>query len=822
MAAGSDHHPVFGDTMTIFQLIARSALMASLLAGCGGGGGGDATGAPSTPAQPTPNPPTQPTPTPPAEPTPTPPVQTPDTGTPGGPATSTWTNVKFGGGGYVPGLVFHPTTPDLLYARTDIGGAYRWDPSGAAWRPITDAFHASEGFHHGAESIALDPNDDRRVYMSTGMSISDQPTGRLYISTDRGEHWQHVNLPFAVGTNNQGRAIGERMAVDPNLPSTLFYGSRTAGLWKSADHGKTWQQVQSLATARMTQAQIDAADRGNAIGVQQVLFDTSSKGGGSATPTIYVSVAPDYAGVAKLTHSLYKSTDGGASWTGVATPVRGAHIPHMARAADGRFYIPFTVGSGPGANGAASLYRFDGANWTLLKSYEPTQWTSFGMGGVSVSGSGATTRIALGVTNSWGNWEGQPVVQLSDDAGATWREIGSMTPHTPSDADGAGWVDDVEINPHNPDHILRVFGGGVWETKNASAAKPSWKLLVEGMEETATLGLATPPAGASYTLLNSSGDVGMHVHTDLAVKPTRGPRGVFANGNSADMAWATPSYIAAIGISTWEHRTVGGVYSTDSGVTWTPFAANHPDGMANRGGESNLAVTKPGHIVWAPTNSVPAYTTNHGATWTYTNLPALASVNIGRSYRLAADRKNPDRMYAYDSGGGWWGPAPKFYYSTDGGRTFTASAGFAALGARAEFFNNTSMAVNPNAEGEVWVADGHTIYHSTDAGATWKKLSVTASIWGGRPTTQYPDVYGASALALGKAPAGAKHSSSLYLVGVIGGVWGVHRSDDAGATWRRINDDQHQFGGIGMIAADQGIAGRLYISGSGRGILFNN
>jgi xyloglucan-specific exo-beta-1,4-glucanase len=62
----------------------------------------------------------------------------------------------------------------------------------------------------------------------------------------------------------------------------------------------------------------------------------------------------------------------------------------------------------------------------------------------------------------------------------------------------------------------------------------------------------------------------------------------------------------------------------------------------------------------------------------------------------------------------------------------------------------------------------------------------------------------------------------VYLVGVINGVWGVYGSDNGGSSWSRINDDQHQFGGIGVIAADQNIAGRLYIAGSGRGILFNN
>jgi photosystem II stability/assembly factor-like uncharacterized protein len=56
------------------------------------------------------------------------------------------------------------------------------------------------------------------------------------------------------------------------------------------------------------------------------------------------------------------------------------------------------------------------------------------------------------------------------------------------------------------------------------------------------------------------------------------------------------------------------------------------------------------------------------------------------------------------------------------------------------------------------------------------------------------------------------------MVGTVGGVWGVHRSDDAGATWLRINDDEHQFGGIDKLAADHNVYGRLFISAGGRGL----
>jgi len=733
-------------------------------------------------------------------------------------------SVKFGGGGYVPGLVFHPTSPDVLYARTDVGGAYRWDPATKSWIAITDGFGPDEGGYHGSETLALDPNDDQRVYLSGGMYVSADGHARLYISTDRGTHWTHVELPFPAGGNSQGRAVGERLMVDPNDPTILFYATRTAGLWKSADRGQTWNQVTSLATAKMTKAQIEATYWSSPVGMEQVIFDTDTKGTGSATQTIYTAVAPDYAGVAGLNYALYKTTDGGASWTGIATPadVQGYIIPHMVRARDGIMYVAFTKGIGPGANGPARLYKFDGTSWTLLKSYDDTQWSSFGIGGLSVYGTGANTRIALGVTNSWGNWQGQNVVQLSDDGGATWREIAATMPHVPDGGGFSGWMDDVEIDPNNRDRILHVTGGGVVETRNASDPTPTWTYPNEGIEEVATKALMTPPAGASYTLLRSGLDVGTFVQTELAKRPTRGPNGFFSSAYSADMAWSNPAYMATIGAAAWETPDRLGAYSTDSGVTWTAFATNHPDAKAHQDEAASIAVTKTGSAVWAPSQSVPAWTADNGNTWTYTNLPALGNAWVSRGYHVVADRKNPNKVYAYNSGGAWWqqwSETARFFTSTDGGRTFTESTTFPTSGTALNSFQATAVAVNPNVEGDIWLVDGFNILHSTDSGANWTRLNVTQSIPDPNNTFQ-PKIYGATSIALGKAPAGARYSASIYVVGVMGGQWGLYRSDDGGVSWTRYNDDLHQYAGISNLAADQAVPGRVYFAGAARGVLF--
>ena len=49
-----------------------------------------------------------------------------------------WSNVAIGGGGYVTGMIYSKAEENLVYARTDIGGAYRWVESEGRWDAITD------------------------------------------------------------------------------------------------------------------------------------------------------------------------------------------------------------------------------------------------------------------------------------------------------------------------------------------------------------------------------------------------------------------------------------------------------------------------------------------------------------------------------------------------------------------------------------------------------------------------------------------------------------------------------------------------------------
>jgi len=59
-------------------------------------------------------------------------------------AAFSWQNVKIGGGGgFIPGIVFHPTAKGVAYARTDIGGLYRLNVDDS-WTVVTDSLATDE------------------------------------------------------------------------------------------------------------------------------------------------------------------------------------------------------------------------------------------------------------------------------------------------------------------------------------------------------------------------------------------------------------------------------------------------------------------------------------------------------------------------------------------------------------------------------------------------------------------------------------------------------------------------------------------------------
>jgi hypothetical protein len=129
----------------------------------------------------------------------------------------------------------------------------------------------------------------------------------------------------------------------------------------------------------------------------------------------------------------------------------------------------------------------------------------------------------------------------------------------------------------------------------------------------------------------------------------------------------------------------------------------------------------------------------------------------------------------------------------------------------------------PGKQGELW-APLDQFQDWTPGGYGHNGLGVSED--GGATWTRLPGVSICVAIGLGKAAPGASYFA-LYMWGspAASDPVGIYRSTDKGATWVRINDDAHQFGGPGngeFVVGDFNVYGRVYMSTAGRGLVYGN
>ncbi|WP_025678910.1 X2-like carbohydrate binding domain-containing protein [Paenibacillus massiliensis] len=716
--------------------------------------------------------------------------------------------VTGGGGGFIPGIIFNESEQDLIYARTDIGGAYRWNPSDESWIPLTDWVGFEDWNKNGVDALATDPVDPDRVYMAVGTYTNDWDPDNGYIlrSTDRGNTWAETQLPFKVGGNMPGRSMGERLAVDPNKNNILYFGARSGnGLWKSTDYGATWTQVNAFPNPGTYIEVPGDSYQGDIVGLSWITFDKSSSAPGTATQTIYV-------GVADKSNSVFRSTDGGVTWTAIPGQPTG-YIPHHGvLSANGDLYISYIDGAGPYRGEKGAVWKLDTATgvWTdvsPLKSNDPD--LHFGFGGLTVDAQNPDTVMVASLNAWWPDeqiyrstnggetwspiweWDGYPGRKLKykqDISAAPWLDFGSH-PAPPETTPKLGWmIGDLEIDPFDSDRMMYGTGATLYGSDNVTKwDEPNGKIdisvMAKGIEETYVRDLISPPTGAP--LISALADISGFRHTQLDAVPTRMHLNP-SNSFSLDYAELDPGFVVRAGGVDANYPTakIFGL-SRDGGANW--YTANHPQ---TKEGGGTVALAADGEaIVWSLAEGV-YYTTNSGNSWTLsTGIPAGAKV--------ASDRVNPDKFYGFSAG--------TFYVSNNGGATFTATAATGLPGS-----GDLDFKAMPGREGDIWLAGGskdglYGLWHSTDSGASFTKLS---------------NVQEANVVGFGKA-APDQNYMAIYTSAKVDDVRGVFRSDDAGASWVRINDDEHQYASINVaITGDPRIYGRVYLGTNGRGILY--
>jgi len=719
-----------------------------------------------------------------------------------------WKSVQMRGGGFVDGVIYHPIEKNLLYCRTDMGGAYKWNEAIKAWEPILDWVSYNDRNLMGVESIALDVNDPNRVYMACGTYTAIRVPNAILRSNDRGKTFKRTDVPFRMGGNENGRGNGERMAVDPNNGNIIYMATRLDGLWKSEDAAVTWNRVTSFPEVKIPVADTiiipKARYHPRPNGMIFVVFDPKSKADNKSS-NIYVGISQ------KGKENLFRSTDGGTTWAAIPNEPIDLMPTHAILSADSSLYITYGTNPGPDVMTDGAVYKYNTVSgaWTNITPLkpQPENQQGFGYAAVAVDPQHPQT-VIVSTFHRYGKTGGDDIFR-SLDAGATWKPVftgGGNGKYDYTDAPYVShtpihWLFDLEIDPFNSDHAIFTTGYGLHETfdlTDVDKNKPTtWGTKNKGIEETVALELLSPPKGVP--LISAIGDYGGFVHNNLD-EPA--PEGNFINPHFANTDGVTcgaqnSNTVVRVGVASSQ---VGGGnigYSLDGGKTWQPTTGTpQPESK-----DGFICVSASGNTwIWTPQRSAPYLTTDKGATWK--QIPGLPN-----NTRVIADPLNDTKFYAMDLFNG------KLYTSSDNGNTFAEQDFHLPNGLPDRASNRGDIRggqdriyAAPGKEGDLWIADFDGLYHAKKGSADFEKIDGVTEIHG---------------FGFGKA-APKSNYSALYLAGTVNGVDGIFRSDDKGKNWVRINDDAHRWSLILQVTGDPKKYGRVYVGTHGRGTLYGD
>lgn len=671
-----------------------------------------------------------------------------------------WKNLQVEGGGYVSGLVFNQRQKGLLYARTDMGGAYRWDSAADQWIPLTDWVGATDWNLLGIDSLATDPVTPNRLYLAAGTYTNGWAgNGELLRSTDQGRTFQRTKLPFKLGGNEDGRGTGERLAINPARHGTLLLGTRKNGLWRSTDYGVTWGQVSSFPVK-------DGASSGG--GVTFVTY------GPAGSRTVYV-------GVGDKSTSLYRSTDDGSTWQAVSGQPTGQLPQHGVLSGDGSLYLTYTDSLGPNGVTAGSVWKYTPRSG-VWRNISPSSG-GYGFSGLAVDPRKPSTVMVTTLDRWWP----QDELYRTIDGGTTWTALAAKSVRNNSAAPYVGtrighWMTALAIDPFNSGHVLYGTGSGMWGSKDANATDTGgtshWTVAAKGLEETALADVIAPPVGS--TVITAMGDQGGFRYGSVT-GPYTGQltNPLMSSTTDIDFAQSKPAVMVRVGRGGAQH----GAYSTNGGISWNGFKAE-PVSSADSG---HVALAADGSaIVWTEAGQIPYRSTNAGASWSQVS-------GLGADAVVVADRSSATTFYSLANG--------TLYVSTDGGATFAARTTGLPAG---------RLTAVPGIAGDLWIAsEDKGLLHSVNGGRTFSTLGTVQS---------------ASALGFGKAAPGAGYQALYLIGTVKGVAGVFRSTDKGATWLRINDNAHQwgSIGSVGVISGDPNTFGRVYVGTNGRGLQYGD
>ena len=757
-------------------------------------------------------------------------------------------NAPIPGGGYVTGLVYHPTVPGILYARTDIGGTYRYNFQEQKWTSLIDHVthvNLDEAF---PIALALDAEHSDYLYIMCGMDR--QEHGTLCISEDFGSHFSYKTIPTPVHGNLSGRGTGYRLVVDRQDSNTLYYASQLGGLWKTTDRGDSWQRL-PLEEAYTTFVWVSEDSRTIVVG--------------TAGYTTRISDT-------LRSHSLYVSYDAGTTFDRLPMPENvivadskmnglvasrydfdGTYL-YVTLNSTGRwnYIVPlgYSCDTGDVIGGKVIRYYFENGKIAGFDDITPDETgartdarLNYGFGGIS---SCQAMPGLLACSTLCKEKESPEIIYISRDYGNTWEislnglETGGihfrtsyMKPQYNNGISLLHWLSDIKLDPFNPNTLWFNSGTGVFKTDALLSADPAYHDWCDGIEETVHLNVYGPLDG-EVQLVDIVGDLGGFAFRDLdtpcenSFADAEGNR--YITCINADLSDADSNLAIITARGNWKGKTKGGLIRTTDGFKTfqrlpMPFYLGGKVEQQLRIIENPnvnpgwVAMSPNGHnIVWSVADNIRLpidlviASNDSGQTFQAVQVYDTEGTMVTTGYlKVFSDRVNNLLFYGFGEKG-------QLYVSCDGGITFrqketgtdfpTADFGFI------DCADKTEIRGVSGEEGTFYLAladEGLWKYQYTPDTDTLTCTRLSAA----------NDSCFRVGLGIGKdCSSYIGNPKAIYLCGIIDGEYGFYRTLDEARTYARLNTPQQMYGEINSMDGDKKVFGRVFLATGSRGLMY--